>query len=53
MLFVRARTYIRFGLINQFPNHDVTHFKAEMLCPGLHESVKVSKKPPPMDSGLK
>ena len=53
MLFVRARNYIRFGLINQFPNHDVTHFKAEMLCPDLHEPVKVSKRPPSMDSELK
>ena len=53
MLFVRARNYIRFGLINQFPNHDVTHFKAEMLCPGLHEPVKVSEKPPFVYFGLK
>ena len=53
MLFVRARNYIRFGLINQFPNYDVTHFKAEMLCPGLHEPIKVSIKPLSMGSGLK
>ena len=53
MLFVRARNYIRFGLTNKNPNHDVTHFKAEMLCPGLYEPVKVSKKPPSMDLELK
>ena len=53
MLFVRARNYIRFGLTNKIPNHDVTHFKAEMLCPDLHEPVKVSKRPPSMDSELK
>ena len=52
MLFVRARNYIRFGLINQIPNHDVTHFKAEMLCPGFYEPVKVSKKSPSWNSGL-
>ena len=41
-LFVRARSDIRFGIINQLSNQDVTHFKAEMQCPGLHKHVTVS-----------
>ena len=41
-LFVRARSDIRFGIINQLSNQDVTHFKAEMQCPGLHKPVTVS-----------
>ena len=43
VLFARARSDIRFGLINQLPKQDITHFKVEMQCPGLHKSVVVRK----------
>ena len=42
-LYAKARCDVRFGIINQLPNQDITHFKVEMQCPGLNKSVVVRK----------
>ena len=43
ILYAKARCDVRFGIINQLPNQDITHFKVEMQCPGLNKSVVVRK----------
>ena len=43
ILYAKARCDVRFGIINQLPNQDITHFKVEMQCPGLHKPVAVRK----------